>query len=110
MYVEFYRFPNKTPYGWVTSENVKEGISKHTNTSYFTMVARDDNGKSVIIPELILEDAIDVRRFMETIFRKYQKSNLRENMRQIKKNFDLNKEIDKLKDERCVIRLRATEN
>jgi len=94
----------------VTSENVKEGISKHTNTSYFTMVARDDNGKSVIIPELILEDAIDVRRFMETIFRKYQKSNLRENMRQIKKNFDLNKEIDKLKDERCVIRLRATEN
>jgi hypothetical protein len=57
------------------------------------------------IPELILEDSLDVRRFMEAIFRKYQKSSLRESMKDIKENFMLEKEIEKLKDERCIIRL-----
>lgn len=90
----------------VISENVKEGISKHTNTSYFTMVAKDDDGNPGIVPELILEDDLDVRRFMEAIFRKYQKNYFRENITEIKKNFRLKNEIEKLGDERCVIRLR----
>lgn len=89
----------------VISENVKEGISKHTNTSYFTMVAKDDEGNAAMIPELILENSIDVRRFMEAIFRKFQRSSLRDSMKEIRKKFNLEYEVKKLEDERCIIRL-----
>lgn len=89
----------------VISENVKDGISKHTNTSYFTMVAKDDEGNPYVIPELILENSLDVRRFMESIFRKYQRSSLRDSMKEIKKTFNLEHELKKLEDERCIIRL-----
>ncbi|MDH4295402.1 MAG: acyl-CoA thioesterase, partial [Cyclobacteriaceae bacterium] len=33
----------------VIAENVKLGLVKHTNTSYFTMVAKDDNDKPTIV-------------------------------------------------------------
>src|ERR1700748_157517 len=39
----------------VVSENIKTNIIKHTNTSYFTMVAKDEHNKPVQIPGLILE-------------------------------------------------------
>lgn len=54
----------------VISENVKTGIVKHTNTCYFTMVAKGDDDKPTIVPALILESKTDVRRFVEAIFRK----------------------------------------
>ena len=36
----------------VISENFKIGTVKHTNTSYFTMVAKDDDGKPTLVPDL----------------------------------------------------------
>ena len=39
----------------VTAENVKEQVVKHTNTSYFTMVAKSDDGGKVQVPPLILD-------------------------------------------------------
>ena len=55
----------------VVSENVKTGEQKHTNTSYFTMVAKDDiTGKPTEVPELILETKDDIRRCLEAIKRK----------------------------------------
>lgn len=89
----------------VISENVKDGVSKHTNTSYFTMVAKNDQGVPSLVPELILENALDVKRFMEAIFRKYMRTNLHDNMRSIRENFILEKEVPKLVDERCIINL-----
>ena len=38
----------------VIAENIKVGLVKHTNTSYFTMVAKDDDGKPTLVPGLIL--------------------------------------------------------
>ena len=38
----------------VTSENVKQKIVKHTNTSYFTMVAKGDDDKTAAVPGLTL--------------------------------------------------------
>jgi hypothetical protein len=69
------------------------------------MVAKDDEGNPYVIPELILENSLDVRRFMESIFRKYQRSSLRDSMKEIKKTFNLEHELKKLEDERCIIRL-----
>ena len=34
----------------VTAENLQEGMSKHTNTCYFTMVAVDENNKPTPVP------------------------------------------------------------
>ncbi|MBO3697450.1 acyl-CoA thioesterase [Roseivirga sp. E12] len=56
----------------VESENIKTGDVKHCNSSYFTMVAKDDDGKSVAVPGLILDSEESVRRFMRSITRQAQ--------------------------------------
>ena len=58
----------------VTAENVKTREVKHTNTSYFTMVAKDDHNQPTEVPGLLLEDREDARRFLEAIKRKELKS------------------------------------
>jgi uncharacterized protein (TIGR00369 family) len=47
----------------VESENIQTGVVKHCNSSYFTMVAKNELGKSVSVPGLILRTENDVRRF-----------------------------------------------
>src|SRR6185437_10219486 len=47
----------------VISENIKTHIISHTNTSYFTMVAKDENNQPASVPGLILENRTQVRRF-----------------------------------------------
>ena len=47
----------------VESENITSGEKKHCNSSYFTMVAKDGNGKNVPVPGLIIKDHQGVRRF-----------------------------------------------
>src|ERR1700743_966293 len=54
----------------VVSENIKTNLVKHTNTSYFTMVAKDENNEPVRVPGLILESREDIRRFIEARKRK----------------------------------------
>jgi acyl-CoA hydrolase len=90
----------------VVAENVKDRHVKHTNTSYFTMVAKNDDGKPEEVPELLLENKKEVRRFIEAIVRKYMKQNFSKEMEDVKKQFDMDHELDKLKSERCVIQLK----
>ena len=87
----------------VEAENVKDGLEKHTNTCYFTMVAKDDNNKPTLVPELILEKEVDVKRFIEAIVRKYNKNYFNKEMDRVKKDFDLKKEVSKLEKERCIV-------
>lgn len=54
----------------VESENITTGKKKHCNSSYFTMVAKDINGKSLPVPGLVVEDVQGVRRFARSIQRK----------------------------------------
>ncbi len=54
----------------VEAENIRTGAIKHCNSSYFTMVAKNDEGKSVPIPGLILENTTAIRRFVRSIIRK----------------------------------------
>jgi len=53
----------------VESENIQEGSVKHCNSSYFTMVAKDNQGDNVKVPGLILETVEDVRRYTRSILR-----------------------------------------
>lgn len=56
----------------VESENITTGKKKHCNSSYFTMVAKDENGNNVAIPGLIIKSEQGVRRFSRSIRRKEQ--------------------------------------
>ncbi|SDS49034.1 uncharacterized domain 1-containing protein [Gillisia sp. Hel1_33_143] len=57
----------------VEAENIQTGEIKHCNSSYFTMVAKDDDGKSISVPGLILENDHDIRRFVKSIKRNKMK-------------------------------------
>jgi len=53
----------------VESENIQNGFVKHCNSSYFTMVAKDEAGNTIKVPGLILKSEMDLRRFVKSIRR-----------------------------------------
>ncbi len=85
----------------VDSEDVTCDSYKHTNTSYFTMVAKDANNKPMKVPGLILESETDVRRFLESIKRKALKQKIKAETSYIKANFNLAEAVEVLQHERC---------
>ncbi|WP_136481872.1 acyl-CoA thioesterase [Cognatitamlana onchidii] len=56
----------------VESENIRTGKVKHCNSSYFTMVAKAENGKNATVPGLILDNEQSIRRFARSIARQEQ--------------------------------------
>lgn len=86
----------------VVSENVKTGEQKHTNTSYFTMVAKDDNGKPTEVPMLELQSEADIRRCLEAIKRKQLKEAYKDNFDNEKSRLHLKENIYLLDNERVV--------
>src|SRR5690606_13128192 len=54
----------------VIAENVTNGIKRHTNTSYVTMVAKGEDNKPVLVPPLKLQTREEGRRYLEAIKRK----------------------------------------
>ena len=59
----------------VEAENIQTGAIKHCNSSYFTMVAKDENGKNVPIPGIILKTEESIRRFSRSITRQKETQN-----------------------------------
>jgi uncharacterized protein (TIGR00369 family) len=90
----------------VESENVKTGVIKHTNSSFFTMVAKGDDNKPQQVPELILENEEDVKRFIEAMRVREIKQKVREEMDDAKSTIEVANANEVLKDERCIIRLK----
>lgn len=91
----------------VVSEDFHQGIVKPTNTSYFTMVAVDEESRKPIqVPGLILEDDIEVKRFMEGRMRRHFKQRHREEMRNAKRalKLDLDSSMGDLDGENCIIK------
>ena len=85
----------------IESMNPKTGISKHTNSCYFTMVAKDDNGCTTKVPKLELETQEQLKRFVEGMaikkMSKRKKELLGEEIEKYSKEYLLNQ----CKDERC---------
>lgn len=90
----------------VISENIRNHTTKHTNTSYFTMVAKDELGNLVQVPPLKLQSLEDVRRFVEAIKRKKLKTDWKSKMRHEKIHFVPQEDIHLLKGTRCVTELK----
>ncbi len=72
----------------VESENIITGQKKHCNSSYFTMVAKDEKGKNIAVPGLLIEDEQGMRRFARSKERKL--SALRRDTKYDTKNFKMN--------------------
>jgi uncharacterized protein (TIGR00369 family) len=87
----------------VISENIKTNIVQHTNTSYFTMVAKDEHNMPVQIPGLILEGREHVRRFIEARRRKEIKRNYKNEVDKIAVPDDYLQCEVLLAGERCII-------
>jgi uncharacterized protein (TIGR00369 family) len=80
----------------VDAENIKSGAKKHCNSSYVTMVCKDENGKSVAVPGLKLSNETHIRRFAQEIRRKSIK---RESAREMEAtNFSADKYVEQLTD------------
>lgn len=68
----------------VNAENIQTGGVKHCNSSYFTMVAKDTDGKSVSVPRPILTTTEQVRRFHNAV----KRIELRKQRNKHEQNFD----------------------
>ncbi|RKF02713.1 uncharacterized protein (TIGR00369 family) [Tenacibaculum lutimaris] len=53
----------------VESQNIQTGKVKHCNSSYFTMVAKNDEKEQVTVPGIIINNEKEMRRFLEAIKR-----------------------------------------
>jgi len=89
----------------VESENVTSGKTKHCNSSYFTMVAKDENGKSTPVPGLILETEEDIRRFSRSKQRKEQM--MKRNVEFDEKKFKMDDFVSKLSDDNLKMEIKS---
>jgi len=87
----------------VESQNVKTGKVTHTNSSFFTMVAKGDDDKPAVVPVLILENKEDVKRFIEAMRMKEIRNAVRDQMDDAKSNIEVERAGEILKNERCKI-------
>ena len=87
----------------VEALNVKTNITKHTNSSYFTMVAKGDDNKPVMVPKLVLENKEDIKRFIEAMRMREIKHRINEQLDDARSNSDVEHASEILKKERCII-------
>ncbi|GHA64369.1 acyl-CoA thioesterase [Pontibacter akesuensis] len=85
----------------VIAENVKTGKIKHTNTSYFTMVAKGDDDKPARIPGLLLETREDARRFLEALKRRELSQRYQTELANSKTILSVDNELHLLENQRC---------
>jgi uncharacterized protein (TIGR00369 family) len=91
----------------VAAENVKQQIVKHTNTSYFTMVAKDDDDQPAAVSGLKLTSEKEIRRFAESILRRDLKDYHRKRMSELRSSFDIDDKLSELDKYNCVVELRT---
>jgi acyl-CoA hydrolase len=89
----------------VISENVKTHAVKHTNMSYFTMVATDDFGRRLYVPGLLLENIEQIRRFYEARERRSLRTAFKTEEARMKETIATDIYQQLLKNERCLVQL-----
>jgi uncharacterized protein (TIGR00369 family) len=88
----------------VEAQQVKSGTIRHTNSCYFTMVAKDDDDKPAEVPKLILEDKEEVKRFIEAMRMRDIKNKTKSEMDDAKSHIQVDRAEEILKNERCILR------
>lgn len=85
----------------VEAEDIQTGVVKHCNSSYITMVAKDDQGNSVKIPGLILDNENEIRRFLKCVKRMKMKHHRTEEFHET--DFSSKKYLDDLQKYRVIL-------
>ncbi len=88
----------------VESENITTGKKRHCNSSYFTMVAKDHNGRSIEVPGLLVQDEQGIRRFTRSKYRK--EAAFQRDTKFDSKNFKSAHYLESLKDENIKLELK----
>lgn len=88
----------------VTAEDVTKGTVRHTNTSYFTMVAKGEDGKPRKVPALLLESREDVRRYLEAIKRIELRDKFQTELDNERTSLSVESELHLLEGKRCVVK------
>lgn len=89
----------------VLAENVKTHEVKHTNSSYFSMVALDEkSNRPMRVPGLILENEKEIQRFITALHRKELNRYYKQEGQRIKADFNNQDLMEALKKERCQIK------
>lgn len=70
----------------VESENIQTGQGKHCNSSYVTMVAKNEAGETVPVPGLKLSNSTHLRRFCKAIQRKELKAKTSNELKHVQYN------------------------
>ena len=90
----------------VESLKPKTGEVKHTNSCYFTMVAKNEDGSLMTVPELILETYVDMRRFHDAKSLKEKRKDITDMLHREFKDLS-NEQLElELKGNRCVVDLK----
>lgn len=87
----------------VEAHNVKTNAVKHTNSSFFTMVAKGDDEKPAEVPQLILETREDVKRFIEAMRVRQIKAAMKEKMDDARSGIEVDNAAELLRGERCIL-------
>ena len=87
----------------VVSLKPKTGDEKHTNSCYFTMVAKDEDGALMKVPRLILEDEDDVRRFYDGKLLKKMRKQISDVLHKEVKDLSNDQMIETLAEDRCLV-------
>ncbi|ART78988.1 acyl-CoA thioesterase [Oceanisphaera avium] len=94
----------------VESENFREGIIKHTNTSYFTMVAlSEETRQPTRVAGLLLEDEEEIRRFVMGKLRKKLRRAHQQEISDIGEALNLRQAMIELQGENCDLSLLVTQ-
>ena len=88
----------------VVSEDFKLGLVKHTNTSYFTMVALDEETRAPVkVAGLQLENEEEIRRFVMGKLRKKLRRGHQQEIIDLGKKLDLEHTLGELEGENCLL-------
>lgn len=90
----------------VVAENIKTHTKKHTNSSYFTMVAMDEETqKPTQVPGLILSNKVEIRRFLVAMHRKELNQYYKKEAKRLKAEFENEDYMEALARERCQVEI-----
>jgi uncharacterized protein (TIGR00369 family) len=89
----------------VESVNPRTKVTKHTNSCFFTMAAKDENGKLTKVPGLILESENEIRRFCEGKMIKDFSKEKREILKSDLSNLGSNEKNVMCDGEKCLIKI-----
>ncbi|MFN5294028.1 MAG: acyl-CoA thioesterase [Flavobacteriales bacterium] len=84
----------------VESLNPQSGMTKHTNSCYFTMAAKNQDGELCEVPVLCVEDETQLRRYCEGIMIRKMSLQKREYLKANLQGIDLQERLEMTRGER----------